>query len=426
MLQEASPQEIHEAIEALTPDEAEALLYDWALWARDNQLPPAGDWRYWLCLAGRGWGKTRTGAEWIRMRIATGYNRIAIVGRTAADVRDVMIEGESGLLSIYPSADRPIYQKSNRRVVWPNGAIATCYSADEPDQLRGPQHDTAWADELASWKYPESWDQLLFGLRLGKDPRVVITTTPRPTRIIKELTADKNTAIVRGSTFDNESNLASAFIDTIVTKYEGTRLGRQELFAEILDDNPRALWKRETIENARVKKYPSLKRIVVAIDPAVTSNEDSDETGIIAGGVDVNEEIYILRDGSCVDTPNNWAKAAVKMLRELRADRIVAEVNNGGDLVEAVLRNVEKNVPYKSVHASRGKLTRAEPVAALYEQGKVHHVGMFPELEDQMCEWEPGNASPDRMDALVWLVTELSTTRTAAIKSKEKLGLYGL
>lgn len=367
---------------------------------------------------------TRTGSEWIRKRHKAGYGRIAIVGRTAADVRDVMIEGESGLLSIYPLADRPIYQKSNRRVVWSNGAIATCYSADEPDQLRGPQHDTAWADELASWKYPDAWDQLLFGLRLGNDPRAIITTTPRPTKIIKDLIADKNTAIVRGSTFDNKANLADAFVDTIVSKYEGTRLGRQELFAEILDDNPRALWKRDTIESARVKKAPALKRIVVAIDPAVTSNEDSDETGIVAGGVGMDGEYYVLRDKTCIETPNGWAKAAVALLEELKADRIVAEVNNGGDLVEAVLRSVKKNVPYKSVHASRGKVTRAEPVAALYEQGKVHHVGLFPDLEDQMCEWEPGQDSPDRMDALVWLITELSNTKTASVISKDKYGLY--
>lgn len=408
-LKNASPEEIEQAIMELSPEEAEALLYDWELWARDNQLPPEWDWRTWLCLAGRGWGKTRTGAEWVRQRVDEGYGRIALVGRTVADVRDVMIQGESGLLSIYPEEQRPRYVESKRRVEWPNGAIATCYSADKPDQLRGPQHDTAWADELASWQYPDAWDQLMFGLRLGNNPQVIVTTTPRPTPIIKGLVADKHTAIVRGSTFDNKANLAGAFIDVIVQKYEGTRLGRQELFAEILDDNPNALWRRDDIEKSRVKVAPTLQRVVVAIDPAATSKDDSDETGIIVAGKDIKGEFYVLKDASLRDTPNNWARAAVSAYKEHRGDRIVGEINNGGEMVEAVIRNVDPYVPYTGVHASRGKVTRAEPIAALYEQGKVHHVGSFSELEDQMCEWVPGDASPDRMDALVWALTELST-----------------
>jgi len=398
-----------EAISALTPQEAEALLYDWQLWARENQLPPPGEWRKWLCNAGRGWGKTRTGAEWVKWRVNNGYRYVALVGRTSADVRDVMICGESGLLSIYPKRERPRYVASRRSVEWPNGVIGKCYSAEEPDQMRGPQHDTAWADELASWKYRDAWDQLMFGLRLGKDPRVVITTTPRPTPIIKEIIADPSTVVVRGSTFDNKANLAAAFIDTIVQRYEGTRLGRQELYAEVLDDNPGALWRRADIEDARVRRAPAMRRVVVAIDPEATSGEESAETGIIAAGEGVDGEYYVLKDVSRRDTPNGWARAAIAIFNELRADRIVAEINNGGEMIEAVLRSVDPYISYYGVHASRGKATRAEPIAALYEQGRVHHVGSFPELEDQMCEWSPGQKSPDRMDALVWALTELTT-----------------
>jgi phage terminase large subunit-like protein len=386
LLRDAPAKKRLEAIQTLTPQEAEALLYDWTLWARDNQLPPPGNWRKWLCNAGRGWGKTRTGAEWIKQRVNQGYRRIALVGRTSADVRDVMINGESGLLSIYPDRERPRYVGSRRSVRWPNGAIATCYSADKPDQLRGPQHDTAWADELASWQYRDAWDQLMFGLRLGDDPRAVITTTPRPTPIIKEILSDPSTVVVRGSTFDNKQNLAAAFIDTIVRRYEGTRLGRQELYAEVLDDNPDALWRRDSIENTRTDRAPAMKRVVVAIDPEATSGEESAETGIIAAGKGVDGEFYVLRDASRRDTPNGWAKAAIAVFNELRADRVVAEVNNGGEMIEAVLRSVSPYISYYGVHASRGKVTRAEPIAALYEQGRVHHVGSFPELEDQMCE----------------------------------------
>jgi len=411
-----------EAIKALTPKEAEALIYDWTLWARDNQLPPPGDWRKWLCNAGRGWGKTRTGAEWVKQRVKQGYRRIALVGRTTADVRDVMICGESGLLSIYPACECPRYIASRRSVEWPNGAIATCYSADKPDQLRGPQHDTAWADELASWQYRDAWDQLMFGLRLGDDPRVVITTTPRPTPIIKELLADASTAIVRGSTFENKENLAAAFIDTIVQRYEGTRLGRQELYAEVLDDNPNALWKRTDIEKARISEAPHLRRVVVAIDPGVTSGEESAETGIVAVGQDDAGDFYVLRDASRRATPNGWARAAIAVCKALQGDRIIAEINNGGEMVEAVLRSVEPNIAYTAVHASRGKMTRAEPIAALYEQGRVHHVGFFPELEDQMCEWAPGEKSPDRMDALVWGLTVLSGSAPTTVYEEKPYG----
>ena len=318
-----------------------------------------------------------------------------------------MVEGESGLLSVGPENERPHYEPSKRRLTWPNGAIATLYSAEDPDQLRGPQHDWAWCDELASWKRPETWDMLLFGLRLGDDPRVVITTTPRPTKQIKELIADPTCHVTRGSTYENRANLAPAFFSQIVRRYEGTRLGRQELLAEILDDNPGALWRRADIEGAAVATCPDLKRIVVAVDPAATHTEDSDETGIVVCGIAHNGEGYVLDDMSLKGSPHEWGSQAVAGYTKYKADRLVAEVNNGGDMVEHTVRTVSPNVSYRAVHASRGKVIRAEPIAALYEQGRVHHVGTFPTLEDQLCQWEPGMKSPDRLDALVWALTDL-------------------
>ncbi|ADU50161.1 hypothetical protein Tmar_0036 [Thermaerobacter marianensis DSM 12885] len=396
----------------LSDEEAEALLYDWRFWARPKQLPPEGPWRIWLILAGRGFGKTRTGAEWVREQVERhGRRRIAIVGRTAADVRDVMVEGESGILSISPPWFRPVYEPSKRRLTWPNGAIATLYSADEPDLLRGPQHDAAWADELAAWRRPEAWDNLMFGLRLGPDPRVVVTTTPRPVKLIRDLLNDPTCVVTRGSTYENAANLAPAFLEQIISRYEGTRLGRQELYGEVLDDVPGALWQRKRIDELRVREAPELVRVVVAIDPAVTSEEGSDETGIVVAGRGVDGDAYVLADRSCRMSPDGWARRAVKAYYDFDGDRIVGEVNNGGDLVETVIRTVDPKVPYKAVRASRGKAVRAEPVAALYEQGKVHHVGTFDHLEDQLCQITPdgyqGAGSPDRADALVWALTEL-------------------
>lgn len=399
-----------QALAELTEQEAEALLYDWPFWARPNQLPPPGDWRAWLVLAGRGFGKTRTGGEWIRDQVENrGRGRLALVAPTAADARDVMVEGESGILAISPPWFRPVYEPSKRRLSWPNGAIATTYSADEPDRLRGPQHDGAWADELAAWKYPEAWDMLMFGLRLGTDPRVVVTTTPKPVRLIRELLAEATTVITRGSTYENAANLAPAFLEQIVTKYKGTRLGRQELDGEVLDDVPGALWTRKVLDDLRRPAAPELVRVVVAIDPAVTSGEDSDETGIVVAGRGADGHGYVLADLSCRMSPDGWARRAVNAFQDHKADRIVAEVNNGGDLVEQVVRTVDRSVPYKAVHASRGKRVRAEPIAALYEQGRVHHVGGLPDLEDQMCAFLPegSDQSPDRVDALVWALTEL-------------------
>lgn len=398
------------AIGSLTEKEAAGLLYDWQFWARPNQLPPPGEWYVWLILAGRGWGKTRTGSEYIRSRVeANECGNIALIAETAADARDVMVEGAGGILPNAPPWDYPNYEPSKRRLTWTNGAQAHTYSGDEPDQLRGPQHDLAWADEPAKWKYPqEAWDNLEFGLRAGSDPRIVATTTPRPIPLIRALVADSKTVVTRGATWENIGNLAPQAIERLREKYEGTRLGRQELYAEILDDVEGALWQRQLIERGRVREAAELIRVVVAIDPAVTSGEDSDETGIIVAGVGRDRHGYVLADLTCRESPDTWARRAVAAYYDHRADRIVAEVNNGGDLVEAVLRTVDPSVAYSKVHASRGKITRAEPIAALYEQGRIHHVGMFAALEDEMCSYVPGSSkSPDRMDALVWAFTEL-------------------
>lgn len=408
----ANPAALAEFTAGLTEDESRALEWDWSFWARPKQIAPPGDWRTWLILAGRGFGKTRTAAQWVQGEAESGRRRrLAIVTATAGDARDVMVEGESGILAVSPPWCRPKYEPSKRRLTWPNGARATLFSADEPDRLRGPQHDGAVADELAAWRYPEAWDQLMFGLRLGRDPRVVVATTPRPTPIIRDLLRDPTTVATTGSTYENATNLAAPFLAKILSKYEGTRLGRQELYAEILDDSPGALWKRGALEGLRVTRAPDLSRVVVAVDPAVSSTEDSDETGIVVVGLGANDgRLYVLDDGSMGRaTPHEWASEVVALYRRHRADRVVAEVNQGGDLVEATIRTVDPNIPYSAVRATRGKAVRAEPVAALYEQGRVHHVGLLARLEDQMVTWDPsaGGKSPDRVDALVWAVTEL-------------------
>lgn len=382
----------------------------WPFMAHKGQIPPTDrPWFVYLMRSGRGGGKTMAGSQWVLQRVRDGYRNIALVGQTAADVRDTMIElGASSIMKVARPWERPIYEPSKRRLTFPNGAVAVAYNGDEPDQLRGPQHDSAWIDELAKFRYAEEcWDNLLFGLRLGNNPQVFVTTTPRPIPIIRKLLASKDTIDVQFSTFENAENLSPIFLEKIREKYEGTRLGRQELGGEILDDNPGALWQRAIIEAQRVSKPPFLTRIVVGVDPAVTSTKDSDETGIIVAGVAANGHGYILEDASLQGTPNAWAVSAVRAYSEHQADRIIGEVNNGGDLVEVNIRTVGPKVAYKAVRASRGKQTRAEPVAAVYEQGKVHHVGTFPQLEDQMCEWVPGEKSPDRMDALVWALTEV-------------------
>ena len=370
---------------------------------------PGGDWTYWLILAGRGFGKTRTGAETVRQWISEGHRYVNLIGATADDARDIMIQGESGILAVCPRSERPTYKPSQRKLIWPNGAVSLIFTADEPDRLRGKQHSHLWGDELAAWRYPDAWDQAKFGLRLGDHPQAVITTTPRPTRMVRELMTDAATEVTRGKTYDNRQNLAPSFFDAVLKRYEGTRLGRQEIDGDVLDDNPAALFKRADIDEARIGIAPELSRIVVAIDPAVTSNEDSDETGIVVAG-ERDGEAYILADLTQKGSPEQWARAAIAAYHEHKADRIVAEVNNGGDLVASVIRSLDRSVPIKTVTASRGKAVRAEPVGALYEQHKVHHVGAHPALEDQMCEWNPTDKtakSPDRVDAMVWAVTEL-------------------
>jgi phage terminase large subunit-like protein len=396
---------------SLKSEFAEEIRYRWTLNARPSQLIPSGDWTVWLVKTGRGWGKTRAGAETVRIW-KDQYPIITFIGATAADARDIMVEGESGILKISPPWDMPKYEPSKRRISWKNGSYALIFTADEPDRLRGFQSYAGWCDELAAWRYgQETWDMFMMGLRLGTHPRVIATTTPRPTAMIKDLIKDPSTVVTSGSTYENLKNLAPAFLNTIIKKYEGTRLGRQELNAEILEDIEGALWTMKLIDQARVKSAPELIRLGIAIDPSVTSNKDSDECGIMIGGMDSKGEIYITEDLSGIFSPLNWAGRAIDAYHKHRADRIVAETNNGGDLVETVIHQIDKNVAYTGVWASRGKVTRAEPVQAMYEQQRIHHVGSLPKLEDEMCTWIPKEGkSPNRVDALVWLVAYLTDT----------------
>jgi phage terminase large subunit-like protein len=401
------------------------LQTDWPSQARKEQLPPPGDWSTWLILAGRSFGKTRAGAEWVRAQAeAATTSHIALIATTAAAARDVMIEGPAGLCSIAPNSFRPIFYPSKRSLEWPNGVKATLFASEEPDQLRGPQHSAAWLDELASFRnLEETWNNLQMGMRVGKHPRQVITTTPRPLKLLKQIMASPSTVTTRGSTYDNRRNLPASYFTDMIKKYEGTRIGRQELEAEILDDTPGALFTRDLIENARLPAefLGVYKRIVVAIDPAVSVGEDSDETGIVVAATDDRDHAYVLEDLSGRYQPQKWAEIAISAYRRWSADRVVAEINNGGLMVENTLRQVDRNVSYRAVHASRGKQARAEPISALYEQSRVHHVGLFARLEDQMTAFVPGQSasgeSPDRVDALVWALSELmvSTSRARAL-----------
>ncbi len=408
-------QERIEFLASLTDAEAEQLAANWPFWARAEQLIPPGDWVYWIPLGGRGWGKTRTGAETVREWVKT--NRfVNLIGATADDIRAIMVEGESGILNICPKDERPRYIANRRELHWPNGAKSLLFSAEEPERLRGKQSAKIWADELAAWRYPEAWDQGVFGLRLGNKPQAIITTTPRPTKIMRDLLSDPLTYQTHGSTYDNLANLAEAFIHKVVRKYEGTRLGRQELHAQMLLDAPGALWTREMLDTClhRKAERPKLRRIVVAVDPPVTSGENADECGICVAGLMENGGPCIIADLSCQgETPLGWASIAVKAAKQYRADCIVGEVNNGGELVETLIRQIDPNAIFKAVWASHGKYTRAEPVAMFYEQGRAVHLGVFPKLEDQMCLMTPdfdrrkAGYSPDRVDALAWAVTDL-------------------
>jgi len=396
---------------SLTRDQRIDLLrvvYNWNLVAREKQKLPRGNWQSWLVMAGRGFGKTRTGAETLRIWKEDSPIMLA-VGATAGDVRDIIIEGPGGILHSAPPWDRPVYEPSKSKITWNNGATCLLRSADEPDRFRGLQFYKAWADELASWRYTESWDQIMMGIRLGLNPQVIVTTTPSPTKIIKDLIKDPTTVVTHGTSYENKENLSPTFYSHIIKKYENTRIGRQELNAEILEDIEGSLWKIDIIEKYRVSLHPELKRIVIGLDPSTTANKDSDETGIIAVGIGTDGHGYVLEDATGIMTPNQWGRQAVRMYHSLNADRIVAEVNQGGDMVELVIRQVDPAVSYPAVHASRGKVTRAEPVLALYEQGKVHHVGHLPHLEDEMTTWNSRESiiSPGRIDALVWGLTYL-------------------
>ena len=411
---------------SLNKDELEALEHDWRFWARDDQISPPGLWRIWLALAGRGWGKTRVGAEWCHeyARDNPG-SRIAIVAATKEDAEKVCVSGDSGILATQkpwmPVEFKPA--KNGGTVYWPNGSIAELYSGDNPQSLRGPQFHACWCDELLKWRRMQAaWDMLRMGLRLGSDPRTVITTTPTPAKMLRDLMADDRKArdgtplvrITRGSTFANKANLADDFIAELEKKYLGTRLGRQELEAEILLDKPGALWTLSKLDETRLHgDPPDLQRIVVAIDPPVTSGENADECGIIGAGTAGNHA-YVLADASERGlSPKQWADKAVALYVSLEADCIVAEANNGGEMITQVIKNIDPRIPVKLVYASRGKVIRAEPVSNLYEQGRVHHVGTFKALEDQQCDFttdfdrDTAGYSPDRVDALVWAITEL-------------------
>lgn len=391
---------------------SKALHYIWEKYARPNQKEPKGPWRTWLIMAGRGFGKTRTGAETLRKWVKSGkYRRLALIGETQAEIRRVMVEGPSGLLAVHPPKERPKYINSLGQITWPNGALATCYSAHAYEHLRGPQFDGAWIDEFAKFREGQNvWDQLMFSLRIGETPRVIITTTPRPTSWIKNLLKDASVYVTKGSTFDNAKNLAPSFLHHLKERYANSWLGRQEIYADIVEEREGALWTPALLEKA-ITDYQetSLKRIVIAVDPAVSHGAQSDETGIIAAGVTVDGQGVVLDDRSLKGSPSQWIQTAIGLYHELKADRIVAEVNMGGDLVEQLLRTYDPSVSYKAVRARRGKIIRAEPIMALYEKGKIWHAKRLPSLESQLCSYIPGvsQKSPDRLDALVWALSEL-------------------
>ena len=427
------------ACRLIRTEEWRRLGADWPVWARDAQLPPGllegqAAWSTWVLLGGRGAGKTRAGAEWVRA-LALGVapvasapvSPIALVAETLQDGREVMVEGVSGLLTVHRPHERPAWSPSRRRLEWANGAVAQVFSAEDPDSLRGPQFAAAWSDELAKWRFAQAtWDMLQFGLRLGADPRQLVTTTPRPIPLLKRLIADAGadstdtgsgtgTVLARMRTCENAENLAPAFLNTMTGRYGGTRLGRQELDAELITERPDALFKRTAIEAGRVVAAPDLIRVVVAVDPPAGSRSArrGAACGIVAAGLADGGGLFVLADATLERArPTAWARRAVGLYHRLSADRLVAEANQGGDMVAAVIREVDAAVPVRLVHARRGKWLRAEPVAALYEQGRVAHVGALPALEDEMCDFGldglSDGRSPDRLDALVWALSELA------------------
>jgi len=412
----------------LPPDVRDALTFTWRLWARPEQVAPEGDWDTWAAIAGRMWGKSRAGAEWV-IEQAAGHAgcRIALIGRIPKDVRDVMIDGESGILACSPPWFTPEWNKSLGHLIWPNGSLGFAFSGEVPDDLRGPQFHFAWIDEWAKFRFPrEVWDQLMFALRLGRHPRVMVTTTPRPLPALRELMSDPRTVLRTGTSYDNKANIAENVFNKLQRKYEGTALGAQELLAQMLDDVKGALWSRALLESTRVSKLPEMRKVVMGVDPSVTTTEHSAETGIVIVGEGVDGHAYVFDDLSADGGLDHHGLDIIQAWKAREVDTIVGEVNNGGDLIEHTLRMVRdpetdkpigKFAPYKSVRATRGKRTRAEPVQMLYQQKRVHHVGLLADLEDQMCSWVPdsGQPSPDRMDALVWAMTELMVQAPAEI-----------
>jgi phage terminase large subunit-like protein len=410
----------------LGPAKAEELMYTWAFWARPQQIAPDGNWNTWFINAGRGFGKTRAGVEWVRSKVKQGHKRIAAIAATNSDIERVMVNGESGFLARCWKGDKtnkgvplgqPQWSPTKRLLTWENGAYVQFFSAEEPERLRGPQFEVAWCDELAAWNRDrDTWDMLQFCLRLGKHPQVCVTTTPKPTKLVRDILKNPKTTVTYGSTFDNSANLASTYLEAVKSQYEGTRLGRQELYAEILDEASGALWNRGLLSTCEIEVddplefSQTLARVVVSVDPAVSANSESDMTGIIVAGQDVNGICYILKDATDRFTPEGWAARAIELYHEYGADRIVAERNQGGEMVRYTFKTVDETIPIKLVHASRGKFARAEPVSALYERGRVKHVKGLDALEDQMVQWEPLGSigSPDRLDAMVWAVTELA------------------
>ena len=422
----STPDVLKQMLARLDLHQVKGLNRDWRMWGREGkQLPPNEDeidWRSWLILGGRGAGKTRAGAEWVKAQALGDWTdgphaeRIAIIGPTLEQARTVMIEGKSGLLSIHMEQERPRYEPSKRLITWRNGAIAQVFSADEPESLRGPQFDAAWCDEIAKWRLADAaWDMLAFALRLGESPRAVITTTPRPVPLLKRLLADPATAVTRTATLDNRAHLARSFLADVQERYGGTRLGRQELDGELIEDDPDALFRRGLIESGRVRVVPEMKRIVIAVDPPAGHGRTSNACGIVCAGLGTDGIVYVLDDHSLKPAkPMQWASRVSALYHARAACRVVAEVNQGGAMVEQVLREVDATLSFRAVHATRGKRARAEPVAALYEQGRVRHAGVFPELEDEMCSVVAGGTkSPDRMDALVWAVSDLMLRRQA-------------
>jgi phage terminase large subunit-like protein len=402
-----------------------ALPFLFEFWALPHQLPPEGDWRSWVILGGRGAGKTRAGAEWVRSMVEGGMpldagraRRVALIGETFDQVRDVMIFGDSGILACSPPDRKPVWKAGERKLIWPNGAEAQAFSAHDPEGLRGPQFDAAWVDELAKWKKgQETWDMLQFALRLGEHPQVCVTTTPRNVEVLKRLLESPSTVQTHAATEANRANLAASFLEEVQARYAGTRLGRQELEGVLLADAEGALWSSEALQATQVRSLPSFDRIVVGLDPSVSGGAKADACGIVVVGAQLKGppqdwRAVVLADCTVEGAgPSGWARAAIAAMDEHGAERLVAEVNQGGKLVEEVLRQVDPLVPYKAVHASRGKVARAEPVAALYEQGRVRHVKGLSALEEQMCQMTArgfeGQGSPDRVDALVWALHEL-------------------